>query len=48
MIETHSGVLYADIELGSEAATFQQRICLFNAETLRAAAQEYQDQHPNE
>jgi hypothetical protein len=48
MIETHSGVLYADIDLGSEAATFQQRICLFNAETLRAAAQEYRDQHPNE
>jgi hypothetical protein len=48
MIETHSGGLYADIELGSEAATFQQRICLFNAETLRAAAQEYRDQHPNE
>ena len=48
MIETHSGVLYADIELGSGAATFQQRICLFNAETLRAAAQEYRDEHPNE
>jgi hypothetical protein len=48
MIETHSGVLYADIELGPEAATFQQRICLFNAETLRAAFREYRDRHPNE
>jgi len=48
MIETRSGVLYADIELGPEAATFQQRICLFNAETLRAAFREYRDQHPNE
>lgn len=48
MLEAHSGVLYGDIELGPDAATFQQRICLFNAETLRAAAREYRDQHPNE
>ena len=48
MVETHSPLLYGDIGSGPDAAPFQRRICLFNAEVLHAALRDYQAQHPNE
>jgi hypothetical protein len=48
MAETHSPLLYGDIGSGPDAATFERRMCLFNAEVIRAAFRAYRDQHPNE
>jgi hypothetical protein len=48
MMSSHSVVLYPLIPSGSDAPSFESRWCRVNLLTIKAAAKEYQANHPND
>lgn len=48
MINSHSELLYGEIGLGPEAATFERRLCEFNMRTIQMVIQERRAQHPEQ
>jgi hypothetical protein len=47
LVRTHSELLFGEVASGTDAATFQRRLCRFNLEVLQLAFRQYREQSSN-